>query len=194
MFSILPNWHPIFVHFTVALFLTSIGLFAAARFAPTAAWRNNALIVARWNLWLGCAISLFTIAAGWYAYNTVTHDEPSHRAMTEHRNWALVTVALILTAAVFTWWKHRDHSEVSIGLLATLVLAAGMVVATAWHGGELVYRFGLGVMSLPKAESSGHEHGQAHDHGGQAMPNDAMKQGAGDHHDAEGDHGAMHEH
>ena len=53
MFSVLPNWHPIFVHFTVALFLTSIGLFAAARFAPTAAWRGNALIVARWNLWRG---------------------------------------------------------------------------------------------------------------------------------------------
>lgn len=195
MFSVLPNWHPIFVHFTVALLLTSIGLFTAARFTPAAAWRHNALIVARWNLWIGCTISLFTVAAGWYAYSTVNHDEPSHRAMTEHRNWALVTVALILSAAAFTWWKHRDHSEVSVGLLSVLVLAAGMVIATAWHGGELVYRFGLGVMSLPKTEASGgHAHGQAQDHSGQVMQKDAMDHGAEGHNEMGGDHESMHEH
>ena len=37
----------------------------------------------------------------------------------------------------------------------------GMVASTAWHGGELVYRHGLGVLSLPATEHGqlGHEHG-----------------------------------
>lgn len=40
-----------------------------------------------------------------------------------------------------------------------LLLAAGVLLAsTAWHGGELVYRHGLGVMSLPQPEGEGHDH------------------------------------
>lgn len=39
--------------------------------------------------------------------------------------------------------------------------AAGLLLSTAWHGGELVYRYGLGVMSMPKSHGEGH----AHEHG-----------------------------
>ena len=45
----------------------------------------------------------------------------------------------------------------------------------AWHGGELAYRHGLGVMLLPAAEHAqmtGHEHGSSMDGGehADAMP------------------------
>jgi len=33
-----------------------------------------------------------------------------------------------------------------------------LLANTAWHGAENVYRYGLGVMSLPQQESEGHAH------------------------------------
>ena len=49
-----------------------------------------------------------------------------------------------------------------------LSAAALLLGATGWHGGELVYRYGLGVLSLPAAEGEGHDHvhadGEMHEH------------------------------
>jgi hypothetical protein len=33
-----------------------------------------------------------------------------------------------------------------------------LLLITAWHGAELVFRYGLGVLSLPQAEEVGHHH------------------------------------
>ena len=33
-----------------------------------------------------------------------------------------------------------------------LIALLGLLMTTAWYGGELVYRHGIGVMSLPNAE------------------------------------------
>ena len=175
MINILPNWHPIFVHFTVALLIVAAAMHVLSHFVSDTGLRNQLTITARWNLWIGIAFTLLTVAAGWYAFNTVTHDAPSHLAMIEHRNWAMVTFAVLLAIAAWEYYLHR-HSK-SKGWLFTglLVLAASLLLTTAWHGGELVYRYGLGVMSMPKVEGAGHDHdhGDA-DHGGgkehSAMP------------------------
>jgi len=52
--------------------------------------------VANWSLWSGCLVTIGTVFAGWYAYNTVAHDQSSHAAMTLHRDWALATASLFL--------------------------------------------------------------------------------------------------
>lgn len=206
MINIIPNWHPVFVHFTVALLSIATIIHLLSRFLPGGELAGQLTIVARWNLRLGVGFTLLTVAAGWYAYNTVSHDAPSHIAMTDHRNWAVVTFALFLGAACWEYFLSRlgnsnfssktrraaktaqvarpgasvKANAVSLmnwnngrGWLFTglLVIAAGMLLSTAWHGGELVYRHGLGVMSLPKSEGPGHpnEHGAGHDHGNMPM-------------------------
>ncbi len=52
-------------------------------------------------------------------------------------------------------------------------MAAALLAVTAYKGGELVYRHGLGVLSLPETHEGapgpphGHHHGgEPHDHGG----------------------------
>ncbi len=158
--EIIPNWHPIFVHFTVALLSLSVGLFIASRFLR-GDLRQQWELVARWNLWFGVAITLLTVAAGFYAFNTVRHDEPSHLAMQEHRNWALAT-ALWFLALAFLLYRRR-RSAPGVGQLLALVLGGSLLLSTAWHGAELVYRHGLGVMALPAVEAgvAGHKHGAA---------------------------------
>ncbi len=173
--EIIPNFHPIFVHFTVALVSVSTGLFVVLLLFKGVLPENlqrQLGIVARWNLWIGAAITLVTVAAGFEAYNTVAHDGPSHAAMTEHRNWALAAASLILIAAIWSIVRARAGKKAG-GMFITLVLITQLLLlTTAWHGGELVYRYGLGVMSLPQSGGEGHDHshgaggGHGDEHGG----------------------------
>lgn len=165
MFEIVPNWHPIFVHFSVALLGTAAALHLLSHFIVNPERAGQCALVARWNLWLGAGATLFTLAAGWYAYNTVTHDTPSHAAMKVHRDWALATSAVFFTLVAWEVMLQRGKRGRSWLFTVLLLVAAGLLVTTAWHGGELVYRYGLGVMSMPKAEGDGHahEHGAGHD-------------------------------
>ncbi len=183
MIEIIPNWHPIFVHFTVALLSAAVGFFLLATIFTGHRWREQWLNVAYWNLWAGGAASILTVAAGWYAFNTVTHDTPSHDAMTEHRNLALVTLAVLLPVVIWSVRNYTRQQRVSTMFLGTMLLIAGLLLSTAWHGAELVYRHGLGVMSLPKPETGadghGHSHGQAAGAAESGSPADSPHHDAG---------------
>lgn len=167
MIEIIPNWHPFLVHFTIALLLTATGFFIVGRLFAARPWSNDLIMAARWNLWLGALITLGTVAAGIYAYNTVAHDTPSHAAMTDHRNWALPTAAAFLALALWSLWEWRKRGRTSLVFLVSLVVAAGALAVTGFKGGEVVYRHGLGVMSLPQIEDEGHghQHDLEHEHG-----------------------------
>lgn len=166
MIEIIPNHHPIFVHFTLGLLGSSVGLFVLTRIISKPDLKHQLLIVAHWNLWLGTLATIFTIAAGWYAFNTVEHDDPSHEVMLVHRNLALMTFIVVVVLASWSWRKFRPAKQVSLSFLAAAVLAAGLLVSTAWHGAELVFRHGLGVISLPDLDKHRHEgDGRSHDDG-----------------------------
>ncbi len=165
MIEIIPNWHPTLVHFTVALVTISVGFYLIAylmsRFnAYPRILSSEFEIVARWCLWVGALFTIATVLAGLYAFYTVRHDETSHMAMLEHRNWALPTAVFILIAAAWSLRRFvKKEKDISLTFLLALLLVQGALISTAWHGGELVYRYGLGVMSLPATEAEpGHYH------------------------------------
>ena len=167
MIEIIPNWHPVFVHFTVALLLLSVILYLLARLPLSASLRGEWQVVARWSLWFGAVFAVVTAITGWLAYNSVEHDDISHVAMTEHRDWALTTLALFVLVALWSLWgrlANREPSQGAAGAVFLAVLAAGgiLLASTAWHGAELVFRHGLGVMSLPNmgAGDAGRETGR----------------------------------
>ncbi len=163
--EIIPNWHPIFVHFTVALLSLSVVLFAVSKFV-SGSLREQWLIVARWSLWFGAAITLLTGLAGLDAYNTVAHDTASHAAMTEHRNWAISVIVLFPLLAIWAAVSVRKGRALGNGFVALMLVGGLLLLSTAWHGGEVVYRYGLGVMSLPEADSHKHAEGAGdHPHG-----------------------------
>ncbi|MCF6236338.1 MAG: DUF2231 domain-containing protein [Gammaproteobacteria bacterium] len=185
--EIIPNLHPIFVHFTVALLSLSVGLFVVTLFVKSPL-KEQWQTVARWTLWFGAGITIITGLTGLEAYNTVAHDTPSHLAMTDHRNWAVVTIVLFLVLASWSILWIRKGKHLGAAFVVCMVIAGGILGSTAWHGGELVYRYGLGVMSLPQSEGEGHSHshgeGGGHGHGGDQ---------AADHDDGMMDFGGMDE-
>jgi uncharacterized membrane protein len=163
---LIPNWHPLLVHFTVALLGVAAVLFTVLFFIREAELRKRISLVAEWNFWIGAAITVLTLLAGWQAFNTVVHDGPSHVAMIEHRNWACITAAwLSLMAAWLIVGRRMVRNPFNPFFALSALVLLGLLGSTAWHGGELVYRHGLGVMSLPAAEQNHHGNAHAaHDH------------------------------
>jgi uncharacterized membrane protein len=155
--EIIPNWHPIFVHFTIALLSISTLLLLASLFIKNSIGAKI-LEASYINLWLGCLFAFVTIAAGWYAYNTVAHDEPSHMAMTNHRNWAMVTSSIFLVLTIWSIKLYRANQKQNFIFIICMIVATLLLSITGWKGGEAVYRYGLGVMSLPNTDS--HQHTQ----------------------------------
>ena len=163
MIEIIPNWHPIFVHFTFAVFSIAVVFFVLAYITSRVKRIPRSLVsefetVACWCLWSAALITIATIAAGFYAYYTVKHDAISHAAMTAHRNWALLTATAIFLMAGWSVWRYVKHKGLTITFVIALLIVESLLLTTAWHGGELVYRYGIGVMSLPQAEEVGHQH------------------------------------
>ena len=188
--EIIPNWHPLLVHFTIALYAISALLFAAGYFVAPNGWKEKMTGAAYINLWLGAVITVLTVAAGIYAYNTVGHDTPSHLAMTDHRNWALVTAVIFWVITIWSVFNYRAGKAVGLFFVIAMLVSAGLLGITGFKGGEVVYRYGLGVMSLPKPEGEGHSHsheaGTAPDHSAPAVPKGHDDSGTAPHsHDEE---------
>lgn len=185
MMNIVPNWHPIFVHFTVTL-LTLVGLMQIGLWLMgTSKLKPSLLITQKWLIGLGVLAVIATVTTGFLAYYSVNHDTPSHLAMTDHRNWAIVTGSLFLLCALLFVLKNDVLVKLAkFGFVVVTVL----VMITAFKGGEVVYRHGLGVMSMPQVIGEGHAHehadGQGHgDKSSDAMPQEKVMSESGHGHD-----------
>ncbi len=168
MIEIIPNWHPLLVHFTVGLLGTSVLFYlASACLSTTNSWKQQWLNMANWSLWSGCLFAMGTAFAGWLAYNSVAHDSASHAAMTLHRNWALPTASSFLLLGVWAIFIARKDRRPGFLFLTFSIIAASALMVTGWLGAEAVYRYGLGVKSLPVvaegADGHNHSHGSEHD-------------------------------
>ncbi|MDO8813239.1 MAG: DUF2231 domain-containing protein [Gallionella sp.] len=164
MIEIIPNFHPALVHFPIAFTTAAAAFIAVGTVFKSWSYAAQCLMTGRWMLWGAALFALIAAVFGWFAFNSVAHDEVSHAAMKVHRNWALGTLTVLLALAAWDVWRGRSGKMPSPGFLVLLVAAWLLVTSTAWHGAELVYRHGLGVMSMPKPEGTGHghEHGAGH--------------------------------
>lgn len=162
MFEVIPNWHPVFVHFAIALLSMSVVFFVLLKVLKNHPVNEQLRVLAYWNLWLGTGFAIVTAIAGWFAYNSVAHDTASHVAMTEHRNWALITVLVFFIISIWSIKLYKSIQGENIIFTAIMIMAFVLLASTGWRGSEAVYRYGLGVMSMPKVEGDGH----AHEHAG----------------------------
>lgn len=150
MLEIIPNYHPIFVHFTIALITISVITFILALLCPNnGVVQKECFIVSRWCLWLGALSTIPTLIAGFHAYYTVSHNSISHHVMTIHRNWALTTSTIIWIVAFLSWKKWLTKENKAIYMLGA-VISLCLIAITGWYGSELVYRYGIGVLASPK--------------------------------------------
>lgn len=147
-------WHPVFVHFSVALLIMAALFYLLTRLWREAASNHQWIAVARWNLWIGFASSLLTAILGWVAFNTVEHDDAVHALMETHAAFALATVCVFAVPTAWSIWRRRRREYPSWWFVGVLLIGAGLLTVTGRYGGKLVYAYGLGV-DLPPAVQAG---------------------------------------
>ncbi len=134
------------------------------------------MTTSKWCLW-GAGIAAFIAAIfGLLVYNSVAHDEPSHAAMTLHRNWAIPTAVFIALLAIYAYaikdvWGRKRKGIIIISLISASLLTS----ITGWLGGEAVYRYGIGVMRIPNTDSHQHSEPTEHDDALQYVQDDTKK-------------------
>jgi len=168
MIEIIPNWHPVLVHFTIALLAIATLLFLVLAVAGRGRALPGVEAAANWNLWLGAALTALTIAAGLQAAGSVAHDDAAHVAMENHKFWALGTAGLFIVLALWNAIRVRRAQGIGIAFVALMLVAVVGLAGTGLRGADLVFRHGLGVQSLPQVagEGGGHQHdeGEGHSH------------------------------
>lgn len=163
--EIIPNWHPVLVHFTIALLSVSTLLFVTGTLVRKEPLHSQLAIAARWNLWIGALAAMATVLAGAYAFSTVPHNsEAAHLAMIDHRAWALSTAAAFIALALWSLIAALCGTAKFEGprhyIFVTLTVCASILLAiTGYKGAELVYRHGLGVIPMQAMMgNAGHHH------------------------------------
>jgi len=145
-------WHPIFVHFSVALLTVASVLFLLAAILRRTTLRPQWIIVANWNLWIGFALAVLTALFGWLAFNTVAHDDTTHEAMQHHAQLALSTVGGFGILTLWSMWHRTSRTYPSWGFVGLAIVCCGLLAATGLRGGELVYHYGVAVRPPPAVQ------------------------------------------
>ena len=153
--SPLPGWHPLVVHFPLALVLIAAPLLLAARLLRNDAVASTAAIVGTWNLCLGAIAALFALGTGLAGVLDLDVSAAARQAISLHLRWALFTTLALLLLAVWRGAGTRPGSRPSWVFIVVLFAAAAALAVTGYRGGRNVYEFGVGVkrIAVPPIEA-----------------------------------------
>jgi uncharacterized membrane protein len=143
-----PGWHPLVVHFPLALVLIATPLLLAARLLRNEALASTAAVVGTWNLCLGAVAALFALATGLGAVLDLDVGEAARQAISLHTKWAMFTSLVLVLLAVWRGAGSAPGSRPSWVFIIVLLAAAAALVVTGYRGGENVYEFGVGVRKI----------------------------------------------
>lgn len=131
--------HPMLVMFPVALFITAV-LFDVVDVVGGPDLLGE---VAYWNITVGLVGGLLAASAGTFDLLAIPSGTRAKRVGLTH---ALANVAVILLfAAVWVVRLNADSRQAGGALLAIELVAVAGLGVSAWLGGELVDRLGVGV-------------------------------------------------
>lgn len=140
-----PPWllHPMAVHYPIALLTMGLAAGGVAILGDRPPWLARA---AAWLLWLGSLSAWAALGLGLLAEETVPHVPAAWKTLSEHEALAWWTAGLFTGLSALRFWLDRRERPRAweAAFLAAWLAAAGVLIATAYHGGELVFTFGVG--------------------------------------------------
>lgn len=131
--------HAAFVHFPIALLLT--GLAGGLVDSATKKWGWLADAVS-WLLWLGAASAWAALGLGFLAERTAPHVPPAWETLATHKALAFWTVGVFSALALWRFFFRERWPRLFV---AAWLAAAGVLLATAYQGGELVFTHNMGT-------------------------------------------------
>jgi uncharacterized membrane protein len=136
MWEALGRLHPFFVHFPVALILTSATAEIVAIARRNERWGDAALFLVTAGAWLAIPAAL----AGFARAGTMVIEPELHSTFAVHRIVGVATPMLAFLAAGLGAGVRRSGQVWELFLYrGVLVLAAIAAAIAAHHGGEIVY-------------------------------------------------------
>lgn len=146
--SPLPNWHPLVVHFPIALILSAAALLLAARLLRSESLAATAATVGTWNLCLGAVAALFALGSGLGAVLGLDVGAAARQAISSHLKWAMFTTLLLVLLAVWRGAGAAARSRPSWIFLIVLLAASAALIVTGYRGGKNVFEYGVGVKKI----------------------------------------------
>lgn len=138
----MQNIHPWFVHFPIALLVSSFIFELLGQILKNTAIQT----AAKWNLWLAALFASITVGTGWHASETVSHTDASHQIMELHKQMGWI---IFIAASVLSLWKLKAKPEwqekVGPVYLLFLTVLISITLYSAHLGGRLVYEHGAGT-------------------------------------------------
>jgi uncharacterized membrane protein len=146
--SPVPGWHPLVVHFPLALILIATPLLLAARLLRSDARASTAATVGTWNLCLGALAALFALATGLGAVLDLDVNAAARQAISLHMKWAMFSTLALVLLAVWRGAGTAPGSRPSWVFMIVLLAATAALAVTGYRGGQNVYEFGVGVKRI----------------------------------------------
>ena len=134
-----PEWyllHPAVVHFPIVLL--TVG-WVAGLLSRRVEWLAKP---ASWLLWVGAVAAWATLGLGLLAEETAPHVPPAWQTLNRHETLAWWTAGVFTALALWRWRLGRWREGVFLMLWTA---ACGLLLTTAYFGGELVFTHGMGV-------------------------------------------------
>ena len=137
----MESFHPLVVHFPIALLLTALLLDASA----LALKRPHLHRVALWNLCLGTLGAGTAVLTGLQAEDVAKHSFEIWKVMGLHERLGITTLILgLMNCGLRLGKRDRLTSRLRAMSLALMVAMASTLIFGAYLGGRLVYEFGVG--------------------------------------------------
>ena len=154
----MPNIHPLIIHFPIVLLLLVVLVHLTALVIWKVQWLRTVTLLASI---IGFLSIIVTYLSGRQAADSVTLPTVAINTLSKHSDLALWTLIYfgVLTALHLgiKFLKAYDKKSISITLFVLGLLGFGLIILTADLGGQLVYKYGVGVKSESQVEIDGDE-------------------------------------
>jgi uncharacterized membrane protein len=137
------NYHPLFVHFPVALWLAALGFEALAQLRGNDEWHRTAVHL----LYVGTLAGVLAAWTGLRAEMTVPGESSVVGVvLEEHKLMMLTTTSFAIGLCVAARFLRREATPTRRRLfLVGLLLLGVMLTIGADRGAELVFKYGVAV-------------------------------------------------
>lgn len=139
------TWHPVFVHFPIALLFVAVGLdiYGYFRKDDRARWAGNAVLI------LGTVGVLFTFITGNFAEIWAARSMIPQEPLKRHESFATIASwAFIALVAVRSFLQTNPNPKIFRVYLVSALGALFALYKTGAQGGELVYKYAAGVKGV----------------------------------------------
>jgi len=139
----MPNIHPFFVHFPIALLTLGLvtEIWAFARKNDTS-WK-----VGGWIQAAGTVGLLTAVGTGIFAGQSEVIPAGATTVFDTHQQGAFISAAIFATLGL---WRAGARGQIAGRKRAMFLLlyaaGVGVVLLTGWYGGRMVFEYGVGVI------------------------------------------------